>query len=369
VTLRVYVYPADEHGCGYHRLIWPAIRLQELGHDVTVVMPGSRALHLELRGDVPVAIRMPSDADVAVFQRVTNRYMAHAIPLMRAQGIAVVVDVDDDLTSIHPANPAWHALHPNNEGKVGANGQISHHSWHHLTTACNAATLVTTSAPALVRRYAPGHGHVVYNHLAEHYYTLDHRDSDVIGWPAALMSHPNDPDVVGNAVARLVNMEGARFIVTANPKGVGRAFGISDDPPGITAQTTIYEWPQVINEIGIGIAPLANTVFNQSKSWLKPLEMSAIGIPWVGSPLPEYSRLHEVYHAGLLADIPKRWYRLLRDLCRSADMRADLAGKGWEAAGRLRLRDNAWRYLEAWELAYDMQHGRTRAAVGVRPIG
>lgn len=356
--MRVYVYMADNHGCGWHRLGWPTKMLQEQGYDVVLVEPGTRRLHLELRGDTPVTIKMPPDCDVAVFQRVTNRYMAGAIPLMRAQGIAVVVDVDDDLTCIHPSNPAWHALHPNNEGLPGANGQISHHSWHHLTTATKAATLVTCSAPALVRRYAPDHGHVIYNHLADHYYTLDHRDSDVIGWPAALMSHPTDPDAVGNAVARLVNMDGAEFIVSANPAGVGRAFGLSQDPEGITAATSIYEWPEVVNRIGIGIAPLAPSMFNQSKSWLKPLEMSAIGIPWVGSPMPEYARLFEVYHAGLLADTPKRWYRLLRDLRRSPDMRADLAGKGWEAAGRLRLRDNAWRWWESWQMAYDMQRGR-----------
>lgn len=330
-------------------------------------MPGSRAINLELRGEVPTAVKMPEDADVVVFQRVTNRYMARAIPLMRKQGIAVVVDVDDDLTSIHPNNPAWHALHPNNEGKLGANGQISHHSWHHLTTACDAATLVTTSAPALVRRYAPDHGHVLYNLLAEHYYGIEHTDSDVIGWPASLMSHPNDPDAVGNALARLVNPGHARFMVAAHPKGVGRAFGIGDDPPGVTTPTSIYEWPRVVNEIGIGIAPLASTVFNASKSWLKPLEMSALGIPWVGSPLPEYQRIHDL-GAGLMATVPKQWYKALRNLVQSEDLRADLAGRGREVAELLRLRDGVWRTMEAWQLAYDMQRGLKRVTA-VHPIG
>lgn len=363
--MKVYVYPADEHGCGYHRLIWASIYLQQQGHDVVVIMPGSRALQLQLQGDRPVSIEMPDDCDVAVFQRVTNRYMAGVLPLIRRKGIAVVVDVDDDLMNIHPSNPAFYALHPRNEGLIGANGEVSHHSWHHLTTACNAATLVTTSAPSLIQRYAPDHGHVIYNHLAEHYYGWDHEDSDVIGWPAALMSHPTDPDAVGNAIARLVNMDGAEFRVTAHPNGVGRAFGLSADPPGITAMTSVDQWPGVVAQLGIGIAPLAPTVFNQSKSWLKPLEMSAVGVPWVGSASAEYSRFYELTGAGALADTPKRWYRLLRDLRRSADMRDDFRGMGYAAAEQFRMVPNAWKWWEAWELAYAMEHRQVHRAATI----
>lgn len=353
--MKVYVYPADEHGCGHHRLIWPAEQLKKDGHDVTVVMPGARAIHLELRGDEPVSVRMPDDCDVAVFQRVTNRYMAKAIPLMRRRGIAVVVDIDDDLNSIDPRNPAWHALHPRNEGHIGANGQISHHSWHHLTEATKAATLVTVSAPALLNKYARhGRGAVIYNHLPDHYYGIEHVDSDVIGWPAALNSHPGDPAAVGNAIARMVNLNGAEFMVSTLPEGVGRAFGLSSDPSGVSALTSIYEWPRVVAEIGVGIAPLGQTMFNQSKSWLKPLEMCAVGVPWVGSALPEYERLHQ-YGCGLIAGNPKQWYRHLRDLVGSKDLRDEMAGKGREVADELSLRRNAHKYYEAWELAYKTQ--------------
>lgn len=354
--MRTYVYPADEHGCGYHRLIWAGTYLGEQGHDVTVVMPGQRAIHVDMRGQTPVGIRMPEDCDVAVFQRVTNRFMAAVIPLIRKRGIAVVIDIDDDLTSIDPRNPAWHALHPSNEGKLAPDGQMHWHSWHHLTEACKEATLVTVSAPALLDKYARhGRGHVIYNHLADHYYGLDHTDSDVIGWPAALNSHPGDPDAVGNAVARLVNVEGAGFIVTAHPDGVGRAFGLSEDPPGITEMTSIYGWPEAINRIGVGICPLADTVFNQSKSWLKPLELSAVGVPWVGSNLPEYVRLHGEGAGGIIARTPKEWYRGLRSLVRDPERREDYRQAGYEVASRFRLRDNAWKWMEAWTFAYEIE--------------
>lgn len=359
---KIYVYPADEHGCGHHRAVWPAQALIDAGHNIEIVMPGARAIHLELRGDEVANIRMPADADVVVFQRVTNRYMAKAVSLIRAQGIAVVIDVDDDLASIHPSNPAFHALHPRNEGRVGANGQVSHHSWAHLTEACKAATLVTTSTEALQPRYAAhGRGRVIHNYLADHYYGHQH-DDDVttIGWPAALMSHPTDPDVVGNAVARLVNQHGAQFDVSALPTGVGRAFGLRDDPPGIYGNTELVDWPEVVARIGIGIAPLADTRFNEAKSWLKPLEMSAVGVPWVGSASREYNRLHAA-GAGIIAANPKQWFRALKGLLESRDLRTELAGRGREAADMLRLDQNAYRWLEAWEDALAIQRGQLTA--------
>lgn len=366
--MKVYVYPADEHGCGHHRLIWPAVELQKLGHDVTVVMPGDRAVRLELDGDRVVRINLPADAEVVVLQRLTNRYMAAAVELIRSQGVAVVVDIDDDLRSIHPANPAFAALHPRNEGTVGGNGMISHHSWAHLDVACRAATLVTVSTPALLPRYAAhGRGRVIYNYLAPHYYGVPRVDSDVVGWPASLHSHPNDPADVGNAVARFVNELGGQFEVTCRPDGVGRAFGLNADPPGVEALTGIYEWPRVVAGLGVGIAPLADTRFNAAKSWLKPLEMCAVGVPWIGSPRAEYVRLHEYggdILAGLIADHPRRWYRMLRDLAASAEMREEIRQRGYHVADRLRLADHAWRHWEAWSDALAAQRGSRVAAAG-----
>lgn len=300
-------------------------------------------------------VTMPPDADVVVLQRVTNRYMSQSIPLMRQQGIAVVVDVDDDLTAIDPNNPAFAALHPRNEGQIGGNGQISHHSWHHLTEACKQATMVTVSAPALLPRYAAhGRGRVLYNYLAPHYYGIPHEDSDLIGWPAALMSHPNDPAATGNAIARLVNQSGARFDVCARPTGVGAAFGLPQDPPGVWTDTHLLDWPKEVARLGVGIAPLADTRFNQSKSWLKPLEMCAVGVPWVASRRPEYERLHDL-GAGVLADNPRHWYRELRNLLNEADRRLELSEAGRQVAYELRLETNAWRHLEAWNDALKLQ--------------
>lgn len=343
---------------GHFRMIWPGGQLAAAGHDVHVVHAEDRQVRLVMDGDTVRDVLV--DADVVVFQRLTHAYMAQAVGVLRAKGIAVVVDVDDDLTAIHPSNPAWAGMHPAMEGRLGPGGRRIMHSWRHLAAACRAATLVTVSTPALLGVYAShGRGHVLPNYLPDHYYGLPRVDSDVIGWPGSYHSHPNDPEVVGGAISRLVD-EGAQFVMRGDTSGAGTAFGLAADPQG--GPVPIEEWPRAVAELGIGIAPLADTKFNRSKSWLKPAELSAAGVPWVASPRAEYVRLHKM-GAGVLADRPRTWYRELKRLRESPALRAEMSEAGRHVAEQLRLSRNAWRWADAWERAHEIQQATPRTAV------
>lgn len=357
---RVTAYAADAAGCGHYRVIWPAQALRRQGHDVTAVPPKDRTLELRVSRDTDQVIglnRDPSqEMDVLVLQRVTHPHVAQAVRFYREAGVAVVVDMDDDLNAIHPSNPAFAMMHPR-QAAGPRQGQRRAHSWKYLAQACADATLVTVSTPALLSVYAPGgHGRVVPNYLPPMYSYLLHQDSETIGWPASLHSHPDDPSVTGGALARLVS-EGARFVVGGNPAGAGRAFGLpgSLDPEGM-GDVEIGNWGAAVARLGIGISPLADTRFNRSKSWLKPLEMSAAGVPWVGSPRAEYLRIHAL-GAGVLADTPRRWYKELARLRRSETTRSELAAAGREAVRDLTIEKQAWRWAEVFAEAVAVQRG------------
>lgn len=355
---KILVYPADSAGCGHFRLIWPGTYAPADGeHEVTVLGPKQRDLMLKMDGERVVDV-LHVDADVYVFQRLTHRRMADAVSILRSKGVAVVIDVDDDLSSIHPGNPAHDAYHPRRGDPL--------HSWDNLKRACRDATMVTVSTPALLDVYARhGRGRVLHNYLPDHYYGLPRTDSDVIGWPAALQSHPDDPSAVGAAVARLSDRPGA-FRVVGGPTGAGAAFGLSADPPGLLAPVDLMDWPGAVAELGIGIAPLADTRFNACKSWLKPLEMSALGVPWVASPRTEYERLYrhglmQGYVMGALADNSRRWYKELVRLRDSSALREERSEAGRQVAETMRLRDHAWRWIETWDDALRLQRS-TQAA-------
>lgn len=364
--MKIKIYPADETGCGHFRLIWPASALLAAGlpSDVEVEIRPPQARDLKLRVDETDRVREVLDVEpdsVYVFQRLTHEWMAQAVPLLREKGAAVVVDVDDDLASVHPSNPVYDSMHPKNFHHWDyIKRTVNRHSWHQLAAACRDATLVTVSTPALLERYAPhGRGRVLYNYLPEHYYGVPHEDSAVVGWPAALASHPDDPSAVGGAIARL-SLPLREFQVVGDPTGVGAAFGLSEDPSGRSG-VDVHAWPSAVAELGIGIAPLADTRFNACKSWLKPLEMSAVGVPWVASPRAEYARLHAM-GAGALAGTPNRWYKELARLRASSSLREERAEAGRAVADELRLVRHAWRWLEAWSEARDLQAASTRTA-------
>jgi glycosyltransferase involved in cell wall biosynthesis len=347
-------------------LVWAAELLAAAGHDVRLVPYQQGAPRFRVFRDPAGQAAdawYPRDADVLVFQRVCERDLADLIRLVTARGVAVVVDVDDYLSAIHPTNPAWVALHPRNARNRSAEEPDRDVSFRYVHEACAAASLVTVTTPALIPRYAPhGRVQVLPNFLPDHYYDLQHQDSQVVGWPASYFSHPGDPAVTHGAIGRLVR-EGHRFVLVGDPEDAGAAFGLEQDPPTV-GPADLDAYPGLVaRALGVGIAPLASTVFGICKSWLKPLELSACGVPWVGSPTPEYARLHQL-GAGLLAkDKGKDWYRQLRRLLDDPVLRADLSQAGREVAAGLRLRDHAQLWLAAWTWARDLADQRSPSRV------
>lgn len=363
--MKVYVFPADTGGCGFYRLIWPAQELARQGHDVVVVSPRDRDKALQAKLDAServVSVRLPLDADVVVFQRLTHKYMVQAIPLIRAESIAVVIDMDDDLTCIHPSNPAFHMLHP-------ANPNSAMHSWQNTQVACESATLVTCSTPALLKRYArKTPGHVLYNAVPKRYLEIEHTDSDVVGWAGSVHSHPTDLQVMGSAVAQLLQA-GHKFKVVGPLKGVYTALGVSQkfEIEATDVIHDIHAWPLAVNTLGIGVAPLADSQFNRAKSWLKPLEYAAVGVPCVVSPRVEYERLAKL-GVGVTAKNPQDWWRKIQTLVKNPLIRAEESERARLAASKQTIEGNAWRWLEAWLNALELERSdasmhKTRSGV------
>lgn len=360
----VYVYPADIYGCGYYRLIWPAEALRAQGHDVRVVLPSMRegiGGSLDSKSSELVDVHFPPDADVIVLQRVSNKNMSRAVAMMRAKGVAVVVDMDDDLTKIDPSNPAFAPL------QVGGFGLVAHHDYRNAHRACMDATLVTVSTPALLSVYAPhGRGLVLENRVPAAYLDVDHVDSTTIGWPGSVHSHPDDLRPLGPSVQRLVR-EGVDYLGIGpdfdrqpGDGGLRRALGLDEDPP-CSGTVSMTDWPLAVARLGVGLAPLADTRFNAAKSWLKPLEMMAVGVPFVASPRAEYRKIacaaYDVVGATkVLAETPKDWYRKIKALVRDASLREDLGELGREYVREsATIEGNAWRWLQAWTDARKLQ--------------
>lgn len=323
----VNVYPVDWDASAFYRLTEPARALREQGADVQVCRTGTEH----------------RDADALVFNRPIRAEQADVIETLVAAGKRVVVDIDDDFDHL----PSTHQMF----GRM---------STEHLHRACKAAATVVVTTPALADVYGYGHAVVVPNYVPAWFLGIDYQDQILenstpdrvlsVLWYGTVSSHPDDLQATDRGVARALAEFGARmrYIGPIEQADYVRwALKLRQQvlcDGWYTSKRRLFE---AVATADVGIVPLADSTFNQAKSWLKGLEFAALGVPFVASPTPEYRRLYEA-GAGLLARFPNDWYRKLSVVLRSAEGRTELSGKGREAATRLTVEGNSERFMDAW---------------------
>jgi glycosyl transferase family 1 len=352
--VKVYVLPADPHGCGHYRLVWPANVLQQQGWDITVMPPHENSGFLAKVREEPdgrktlTSVRIPHDADVIVVQRPAHFLQPQMVEMLRANKIAVVVDMDDDMSNIHPDNIAF------NTYRHRAGADLSH-KW--VMESCKRATLVTTSTRKLQKVYAKhGRGLVLDNYVPEAYLGFGSPSSGFFGWAGTTKSHPTDLQVTGVAVRGLIE-DGYRFKVVGGYSSVQKSLKLQQQPE-VTGSVPLQDWARVIGEsLDVGMAPLCVSEFNSAKSRLKPIEYMSVGVPWVGSPREEYRRVHRESGCGLLAETPKDWYRNLKRLMDDEVLRKEQSEAGREYMVTQTYQQNAWRWAEAWTKALEIERG------------
>lgn len=326
---------------------WPGALAREAGHDVTVFDNGPM-------NDFPVIVgisqfnhrpiaKLTGDItfDTVVFQRPLNFRVQFAILLLQQHGVRCVVEVDDDLSTVHGQHAAFGTINPNRSPEA---------NYAHLARACQFADAVIVTTPQLGRVYGQRRAVVVENHIPRRYLDVEaERDPDrvVIGWTGKVASHAGDLNVLRAAIQTVLDDEpSVVFRVLGDNTGVDRVLGLRQ-PPELAPGATLPEYPAAVAQFDIGIAPLGDTVFNRSKSWLKPLDYAACGVPFVCSGSDEYRRFTG-QGCGLVADKPRDWIRHLRRLIREPSLRADMAAAGREVAARWVMEDHVERYVAAW---------------------
>lgn len=341
--MKVWVFVADEGGCGYYRLRLPAERLQALGHDVTVFPAG-------MQGQLPILVvdtdrgrdvipRERPDCDVIVIQRPMDWSWKAIIPRYQEMGIKVVADLDDDLVATRPNNAYWPLIHPKRNPIQ---------NWAHMTEAMKLVDVVTTSTPALAARYGTRakHVHVIPNCVPAWYLEVERPTNPelVLGWAGTVATHPDDLDVMGPTLQRLKRELPFTWSVIGESEGVARAVGVE---PVLQPWMSLLDYPKGLGSLDVGVVPLALHEFNRAKSWLKGMEMAAVGVPFVAAPTDQYLSLAEL-GAGLIAHKPRDWERLLRRLLTDESFRTEQSARGREVASGWTVESNAWRWEEAW---------------------
>lgn len=369
--MRVVGLPSDTGGCGELRIARP---VAAAGGTVATEIP---AVWRDLPDGGRVAVEVLVDADVVIMQRVMSDDTLSAMLQMQRQGIAVVLDIDDDFSAIPAKNQAHYQTHPDwlpiaeyealcaetgggysrrrivtvdTETYIHFPGARPRIRRENLLRAARMADLVTVSTPALARRYVRHERVALLRNGVPASWLGAATDGNALAWTAHLGTHPHDLDDLDDSVSRALRATGMR-LVTPDHGRAAKALGLTAKEWRHRRWTPFCRYPDVhAKGLRLGMAPLAHDAFNAAKSWLKGLEFSAWGVPWVATPTPEYRTLHSL-GVGALADSPDEWYRTLVDLARNEDRRADQIGAGLALASDWTIEKRVPEWVDAWDVA------------------
>jgi glycosyltransferase involved in cell wall biosynthesis len=315
--VRIAVFANGKEMSSHYRAFEPMIALTNRGHSVWINhVDGSFAPEM-------------ADADVALISRWQGVGAKKLMQGLHRAGIAVVW-VHDDAVDLDPnLNPRALEVQQR-RAEIRALLEL-------------ADAIATTSEPlaASYREMGGEPVHVIENYLGEHYAGLATRPHEglVIGW-AAWVDHQADWKALGLHETFLRLLERHPNIRAASVGMID--LGLPRERYSRSPEVPFEQLGQALTAFDIGIAPIVDMPFNRARSNIKVKEYSAVGIPWLASPIGPYASLGEQQGGRLVPD--DRWYDALDELIRNGRARRKLAKRArkWAAEQMLDKHTDRW---------------------------
>lgn len=338
----LYTFRMDSFACGMHRIMWPANVIDPNNTRITHISPDQSdgvVTARTIKGKVVGLKDVPTDMTGILLQRPTSILLGQCIPFLRAEGVRIIIDVDDDLELLSARHPSWHLIN-----------NAENHSSKVLRQACKHADVVVCSTLQIKERLAPINGVVVRNRLPKHHFdqTLDQEFMELnpylyephVAWPVSINTHPDDGQEVRNSLVR------ANYPVRIVGPYNSRGKSILGVHPTFDGEVPFEKWIARLGTIHTGIAPLNATLFSRSKSALKSLELSVAKVPHVRSRTPEF----ELLGAGLPADGKNEWYHNVKNIVSDNAFRKYEIARNYDIAqsNRYDTPENIAEWEHAW---------------------
>lgn len=320
IKVGYYLPPNEEqlNGCDLWRVALPMKMAQR--YDIDTEYLEINQFNFRVRDGKPVGTDIrPGDYDLIHVARPLIREFVQFAEFIKDAGIKFTMDFDDDITDIHDDNVAREVF---DRGRLEVFKEVM-----------ALADGVTVTTPFLKQKFSQYNDniHVISNYVPEALIrdSIRNDKENVVGWAAGLSSHPNDLQQVGTAV---------RDFLWKNRDWKFHHVGDGDTNKILKAPTVEFGMQSVINyatlleQFKIGIAPLEDSDFNRSKSRLKALEMAALGVPYVASPLPSYTAPYEEHGVGEIASTEEEWLEWITRLSTADLYRMNKIKRGLEWA-------------------------------------
>jgi glycosyltransferase involved in cell wall biosynthesis len=309
--------------CAWYRCHVPGVELKKRGYDVTLVVGRN----------LPVC----EEADVVVFQRTTVYTVAQDMHFLRKKGKLVIYELDDDIWHLNPLNPGyWFWNHPYSQTMV-------------IACLREADKVTTTTEPlAKILKDFNKNVFVLPNCLPDEFWNVNREKNKrvVVGW-AGSNTHWNDLGILKGVVEQILNdFPDVEFYLA----GMSRYPFDKHSRIKTLSSVKLEEYPDLIKNFDIGLAPLTDDHFNACKSDLKFIEYAALGIPTIASKVPAYKSTIKHGVNGFLARNAKDWLKFIRKLVAEKELRKRMGENARQYAKTRFISNNIWRWEKVFEL-------------------
>lgn len=308
----------------HYRAVVPMQEMERRGH--AVLWPVDPSLAMDLR-EIPAC-------DLVHIHRFVMEKDLVLVRRLRAGGIAVTWDTDDDISAIPRGGREYR--------RVGGRRRIREHFARSLEIA-RTASVMTTPSPQLAALYRGNgvrHVKVIENYLAPAAIRTErHRHQGVVIGVVAGAEHERD-------LERLRIGRTLRAVLADHPHvrvvSIGVDLAIRHARYVNHRIVPIDELPAHLVDVDIGIAPLLDGRLNAARSNVKLKEFAAAGAMWLASPRGPYADMGEHQGGRLVED--DAWRATLDHLVQDHRTRVELArrARAWVQEQSIRSAGGRW---------------------------
>ncbi len=334
----------------YYRAVIPLQALERLGH--TVVWP-TRVSSIPMRDFL--------DCDLVHCYRRLDRI--DDLRTLSQHGVAISFDNDDN----------FEVAEMGSRGTGLAGHRRNQQVFREILATTRLADVTTTPSELLAERYRAAGARRVFaieNHLSREMLKIDtvhKQDGVLVGWVAG-REHKLDLERVPitSALKRLLETHSDLRLLT-----VGVRLPLQNERYEHIPEVAFHDLLETIAHIDIGIAPLADTAFNRSRSNVKLKEYGSVGAAWLASPVEPYRALGEKEGGLHVGD--DEWFAAIDELVRDARRRNRLGKRALKWARAQTIDRFASDWTNAFGVAIAMagqrcEHGQTSRQARSRTV-
>lgn len=266
--------------------------------------------------------------DIIICQRLMMDGLTKAFKVGRRAGQVIVNDIDDWYWGLDPSNEAFKHSHPKHNPRENTN-------FYKAAIAASSYLLVSTlDIKQRISNWTACPIEVFPNFVdVRRFIPVTITDTDVpeVGWAGSTLHRSGDVATLKGVLPSMARAGQIKLVHAGDWEHAPSYASQLGCEPELISRTSLRcgteDYPAIL-DFEVGLVVMRDLPFNHSKSWIKGLEMSSAGIPFVAPRFGEYARLHKMWAANgeagfYTAKNPGEWSKFLYRL-KSAALRQEM---------------------------------------------